>query len=68
MTVGWHTVMESTPSLVGCVISKGNHSFRMIRGSGERVINLPTTRLTDVVVGIGSSSIGEHDTYSYYVI
>src|SRR3712207_3634026 len=31
MTMGWHTVMEFTPSLVGCVISSGNHSFRMIR-------------------------------------
>ena len=63
MTVGWHTVMESTPSLVGCVISKGNHSFRMIRGSGERVINLPTTRLTDAVVGIGNSSGAEVDKF-----
>ena len=24
MTLGWHTVMEFTPSLVGCVISAGN--------------------------------------------
>ena len=56
MTMGWHTVMEFTPSLVGCVISSGNHSFRMIRDSGECVINLPTTRLTDAVVGIGNSS------------
>jgi hypothetical protein len=27
MTMGWHTVMEFTPSLVGCVIAGGNHSF-----------------------------------------
>ncbi len=44
MTMGWHTVMEFTPSLVGCVIAGGNHSFDMIRNSGECVINLPTTR------------------------
>jgi flavin reductase (DIM6/NTAB) family NADH-FMN oxidoreductase RutF len=44
MTMGWHTVMEFTPSLVGCVIAKGNHSFEMVRKSGECVINLPTTR------------------------
>ena len=63
MTLGWHTVMEFTPSLVGCVISGGNHSFRMIRNSGECVINLPTTRLTDAAVGIGNSSGAEIDKF-----
>jgi hypothetical protein len=31
-------VMEFTPSLVGCLISSGNHSHGMIRNSGEYVI------------------------------
>ena len=31
MTLGWHTVMEFTPSLVGCMIAGGNHSFGLIR-------------------------------------
>ena len=56
MTMGWHTVMEFTPSLVGCVIAGGNYSFEMIRRSGECVINLPTTALTDKVVRIGNTS------------
>ncbi|MDR2638169.1 MAG: flavin reductase family protein [Zoogloeaceae bacterium] len=56
MTMGWQTVMEFTPSLVGCVISAANHSFSMIRKSGECVINLPTTELTDTVVKIGNTS------------
>jgi hypothetical protein len=43
MTMGWHTVMEFTPSLVGSVIAGGNHSFGLIRRSKECVINLPTT-------------------------
>ena len=30
MTMGWHTVMEFTPSLLGCVISRAYHSFEMI--------------------------------------
>src|SRR5215207_11511472 len=42
MTLGWHTVLEFSPSLVGCMISGGNHSFEMIRQSRECVINLPT--------------------------
>jgi flavin reductase (DIM6/NTAB) family NADH-FMN oxidoreductase RutF len=49
MTLGWHTVLEFTPSLVDCMISAANHRFRMIRGSRECVINLPTTALTDTV-------------------
>ncbi len=44
MTMGWHTVMEFTPSLLGCVIAASNYSFELVRGSGECVINLPTTR------------------------
>jgi flavin reductase (DIM6/NTAB) family NADH-FMN oxidoreductase RutF len=63
MTMGWHTVMEFTPSLVGCVIASGNHSFQMIRQSGECVINLPTTKLTDTVVGIGNCSGADVDKF-----
>src|SRR6202035_4465378 len=56
MTMGWHTVLEFVPSLVGCVISSGNHSFDLVRRSGETVINVPTTVLTNKVVGIGNRS------------
>ncbi len=56
MTMGWHTVMEFVPSLVGCVIAGGNHSFNLVRRSGECIINVPTTALTDKVVGIGNCS------------
>jgi flavin reductase (DIM6/NTAB) family NADH-FMN oxidoreductase RutF len=66
MTMGWHTVMEFTPSLVGCVIAAGNHSFEMIRRSGECVINLPTTALTDIVVGIGNTSGAEIDKFAEF--
>jgi len=66
MTMGWHTVMEFSPSLVGCVIASGNHSFAMIRESGECVINLPTTSLTDQVVGIGNTSGVEIDKFAAF--
>src|SRR3990170_2459457 len=67
MTMGWHTVMEFSPALVGCVISAGNHSFEMVRRSGECVINLPTTALTDQVIGIGNSSGAEIDKYNLFI-
>jgi flavin reductase (DIM6/NTAB) family NADH-FMN oxidoreductase RutF len=66
MTMGWHTVMEFTPSLVGCVIAGGNHSFELIRKSRECVINLPTTALTDTVVKIGNSSGAEIDKFQQF--
>jgi flavin reductase (DIM6/NTAB) family NADH-FMN oxidoreductase RutF len=66
MTMGWHTVMEFSPSLVGCVISSGNHSFEMVRKSGECVINVPTTALTGQVIGIGNSSGAEIDKFDHF--
>ena len=66
MTMGWHTVMEFTPSLVGCVIASSNHSFHMVRGSGEWVINLPTTKLTDEVVGIGNTTGAETNKFTHF--
>jgi hypothetical protein len=59
MTMGWHTVMEFEPSLVGCMISSGNHSFGMIKASKECVINIPTFDLAKQVVGIGNCSGAE---------
>lgn len=63
MTMGWHTVMEFSPSLVGGVISSANHSFELIRKSRECVINLPTTALTDVVAKIGNCSGTDVDKF-----
>jgi flavin reductase (DIM6/NTAB) family NADH-FMN oxidoreductase RutF len=61
MTMGWYTVMEFTPALVGCVISSANHSFAMIRRSRECTINLPTVALAPTVVKIGNCSGADTD-------
>ena len=66
MTMGWHTVMEFTPSLVGCVIASGNQSFRWSGPAGECVINLPTTKLTGEVVAIGNTSGAEIDKFAHF--
>ena len=66
MTMGWHTVMEFEPSLIGCMISSGNHSFGMIKASKECVINIPTFDLAKQVVGIGNCSgadVGKFDKF-----
>ncbi len=66
MTMGWHTVMEFTPSLVGCIIAESNHSFHMIRNSGDCVINLPTTALLDTVIRVGNTSGAEIDKFKEF--
>lgn len=56
MTMGWHCVMEFSPSLIGCMITATNHSFDMVRQSGECVINIPTADMLDTIIGIGNTS------------
>lgn len=55
MTLGWHTILEFSPSLVGCMIASGNYSHELIRHSGQCVINVPSADLVDSVVAIGNS-------------
>lgn len=66
MTMGWHLVMEFSPSLVGCIISNQNHSFEMIRQSRQCVINIPTRDMAKIVVGIGNCSGAEIDKFGRF--
>jgi flavin reductase (DIM6/NTAB) family NADH-FMN oxidoreductase RutF len=66
MTMGWHTVMEFTPSLLGCVIASGNYSFELIRRSKECVINIPTMELIDEVAGVGNCSGASVDKFEKF--
>lgn len=66
MTMGWHTVMEFTPSLLGCIIASGNHSFELIRSSRECVINIPAVDMIDTVVDIGNCSGAQVDKFDRF--
>lgn len=66
MTLGWHCVMEFSPSLVGCMISSGNHSHQMIRRSRQCVLNLPTRALLDETVRVGNSTGTELDKFTEF--
>ena len=66
MVMGWHTVMEFSPSLIGCVISSANHSHGLIRASGECVINLPTSSQLEAVLGVGSTTGAEIDKFAAF--
>jgi len=67
MTMGWYTLMQFTPSLLGCFIVDYNHSHDMIRKSGECVVNLPTVDLLQEVIGIGNchgKTVDKFDKFS----
>jgi flavin reductase (DIM6/NTAB) family NADH-FMN oxidoreductase RutF len=66
MTMGWHMVMEFSPSLIGCYVWTENHSFGLIRKSKECVINIPTVDMADIVVGIGNSSGRDIDKFQTF--
>ena len=53
MTMSWHTMMEFEPPQVGCVIS-GNYSFDLLKATKECVINIPTVKIAEKVVGCGN--------------
>ena len=66
MAMGWHTVMEFTPSLVGCIIASGNHSYELVSRSRECVINVPEAHLARTVAGIGNCSGAEADKFARF--
>ncbi len=66
MTLGWHTILEFTPSLWGAMISSGNHSHRMIRESGECVVNLPSADMIDTVSRIGNCDGDNMDKFEKF--
>jgi flavin reductase (DIM6/NTAB) family NADH-FMN oxidoreductase RutF len=66
MTMGWHMVMEFSPSLIGCYIWDENHSFEMIRKSKECVINIPTYDILDKIIGIGNCSGDKIDKFKKF--
>lgn len=66
MTMGWHLVMEFSPSLVGCIISEDNVSFEMIRKSRECVINVPSVDLINQVIGIGNCDGDDIDKFQKF--
>jgi len=66
MTMGWHTMMEFTPALVGCIIAESNHSYELVRRSRQCVINVPTVELARQVVQIGNCSGARVDKFAKF--
>ena len=66
MTLSWHTMMEFSPPLIGCVVSNRNYTFSTLKSTRECVINIPTVRLAAKVVGCGNTSGADTDKFAAY--
>ncbi len=66
MTLSWHTMIEFVPPLVGCVISSRNHTFGLLKATGECVINIPTVEMAAKVVGCGNTSGRRADKFKKF--
>lgn len=66
MSMGWHMMIGFTPALLGCYIDQSNHSYQMVKRSGECVINLPTADLLEQIVGIGNCSGADTDKFAQF--
>lgn len=66
MTMGWHMVMEFSPSLIGCYIWDQDYSRELIRKSKECVFNIPTVDIAETVVKIGNTTGAEIDKFEEF--
>lgn len=66
MTMSWHTMIEFTPPLVGCVISNRNYSFDTLVATRECVINIPTVEIARKVVSCGNTSGATIDKFKTF--
>ena len=66
MTMSWHTMMEFEPPLVGCVISNRGYSYSLLKATKECVINIPTKKIAEKVVGCGNISGAKIDKFEKF--
>lgn len=66
MTQSWHMMVEFEPPLVACIVSGRNHSFDLLRASGECGINIPTVELAERVVACGNTTGREIDKFAHF--
>ncbi len=66
MTMSWHTMIDFEPPIVGCVVSERNHTFGVLKATGECVINIPTVELAPTAVACGNTSGRKVDKFKAF--
>ena len=68
MTMSWHSMLEFEPPRVGCVVSDRSLSHKLLRASGECVLNIATEANAAQVVGCGNTHGTELDKFSRFAL
>jgi flavin reductase (DIM6/NTAB) family NADH-FMN oxidoreductase RutF len=68
MTLSWHSMLEFEPPRVGCVVSDRSLSHKLLRASGECVLNIATEANAAQVVGCGNTHGTELDKFSRFAL
>ena len=63
MTMGFHTMIQHDPPLIGCVIGPWDYSHRALRETGECCLAVPGVDLARKVVDIGNCSGRTQDKF-----
>lgn len=66
MTMSWHSMIDFEPPLVACVVSNRNYSFDLLKKSKECVLNIPTQKNLQQIVGVGNSRGEKIDKFKKY--
>lgn len=66
MTQSWHLMMEFDPPLIGLIVSDRNYSFHALKKTKECVINIPTEKLINAVIGCGNTTGSSLDKFKKY--
>lgn len=66
MTMSWHTMLEFEPPLIGCVVSSGDYTFKILKATRECVIAIPGVELAPKVVRVGNTSGRDLDKFKKF--
>jgi flavin reductase (DIM6/NTAB) family NADH-FMN oxidoreductase RutF len=68
MTLAWHTMLDFTPPLIGCVVSEQNYSFQALLKTKNCALNIPTRREGKLVASCGNCSGRTTDKFAAFKI
>ncbi len=66
MTLSWKTMIDFVPPIVAIIMSDRNYSFNLLMESKECVINIPSIKLIDKVVGVGNTTGAKVDKFKKF--
>jgi flavin reductase (DIM6/NTAB) family NADH-FMN oxidoreductase RutF len=66
MTMSWHMMVEFTPPLIACIVSRADYSFAALRAARAGVIAIPDVKLAEKVVAIGNCSGRDTDKFAAF--